>query len=158
MFERYNIVSDGDLRDAVTKLAARRGTFFGSGTKVGQPTAIGAAVARPIARFIEERLEAPPGFEPGVEVYSYVYLGTESVLDYPFRDRRAAGLTSLASFQKSRGRFASSGGAVLRISASVIARRCFKSARPRLGPSGWRAVIPRRLLLIANLVHNDYHI
>ena len=68
VFERYNIVSDGDLRDAVTKLAARSGTFFGTGTKVGQPTVIGATVARPIARFIEERLEAPPGFEPGVEV------------------------------------------------------------------------------------------
>jgi hypothetical protein len=27
-----------------------------------------ATVARPIARFIEEKLEAPPGFEPGVEV------------------------------------------------------------------------------------------
>jgi integrase len=68
VFERYNIVSDGDLRDAVTKLAARSGTFFGTGTKVGQPTAIGATVARPIARFVEEKLEAPPGFEPGVEV------------------------------------------------------------------------------------------
>ena len=60
VFERYNIVSDGDLREAVTKLAARSGTF--------QPTVIGATVARPIARVIEERLEAPPGFEPGVEV------------------------------------------------------------------------------------------
>jgi hypothetical protein len=39
VFERYNIGSDGDLREAVT-----------------------------IARFTEERLEAPPGFEPGVEV------------------------------------------------------------------------------------------
>lgn len=79
-------------------------------------------------------------------------------VDYPFRDRRAAGLTSLAPFQKSRGRFLSSGGAVLRISASVIARRCFKSARPRLGPSGWRAVTPRRLLLIVCLPHDYYHI
>ncbi len=42
VFERYNIVSDGDLREAVTKLAARSGTFFGTGTKVGQPTVIGA--------------------------------------------------------------------------------------------------------------------
>jgi hypothetical protein len=29
---------------------------------------IGATVGRPMARFIEEKLEAPPGFEPGVEV------------------------------------------------------------------------------------------
>ena len=68
VFERYNIVSDGDLRDAVTKLAARSGTFFGTGTKVGQRTVIGASGTRPIACFVEERLEAPPGFEPGVEV------------------------------------------------------------------------------------------
>ena len=68
VFERYNIVSDGDLREAVTKLAARSGTFFGTGTKVGQPTVIRATLARPIARSIEEKLEAPPGFEPGVEV------------------------------------------------------------------------------------------
>ena len=37
------------------------------------------------------------------------------------------------------------------ISACVIARRCVKSARPRLGPRGWRAVTPRRLLLIVCL-------
>ena len=49
----------------ITKLAAQSGTFFGTGTKVGQPTVIGATVTRPIARFIEEKLEAPPGFEPG---------------------------------------------------------------------------------------------
>lgn len=34
VFERYNIVSDGDLRDALAKLAARSGTFFGTGTKM----------------------------------------------------------------------------------------------------------------------------
>ena len=39
-------------------------------------------------------------------------------------------MTSLPYFQKSRGKFASSDGAVRRISASAIARRCFKSARP----------------------------
>jgi hypothetical protein len=44
-------------------------------------------------------------------------------VDYPFRARRLAGLTSLPFFQKSRGKFASSGGDVRRISASVIARR-----------------------------------
>ena len=68
VFERYNIVSDGDLRDAVTKLAAQSGTFFGTGTKVGQSGAIGGGRPHPITDFIEEKLEAPPGFEPGVEV------------------------------------------------------------------------------------------
>ena len=37
VFERYNIVSDGDLWDAVTKLAARSGTLFGTWPKLGQP-------------------------------------------------------------------------------------------------------------------------
>jgi hypothetical protein len=31
--ERYNIVSDGDLREAVTKLAAWSGLFSGLGQK-----------------------------------------------------------------------------------------------------------------------------
>jgi hypothetical protein len=88
VFERYNIVSDGDLRDAVTKLAARSGTFFGTGTKVGQPTVIGATVARPIARFTEERLEAPPGFEPGMEVlqpYDYCFYPSKYANSLGFR-------------------------------------------------------------------------
>jgi hypothetical protein len=55
-------------------------------------------------------------------------------------------------FQKPPGTFVSCGGEVRRISASIIALRCFKSARPRLGPSGWRAVDPRRLLLITHIV------
>jgi integrase len=36
VFERYNIVRDGDLRDAVTKLATRSGTLFGTRPKLGQ--------------------------------------------------------------------------------------------------------------------------
>jgi hypothetical protein len=35
VFERYNIVSDSDLRDAVTKLAVRSGTFFRDWDKTG---------------------------------------------------------------------------------------------------------------------------
>jgi len=57
---------------------------------------------------------------------------------YLRRRRGTTGLTNFAPFQKSRGRLASSGGAVRRISASVITRRCLRSARPRLGPNGWR--------------------
>jgi hypothetical protein len=78
------------------------------------------------------------------------YEGTEPFVAYPFRGRRVAGLIDWPFFRKSRGKFAGSDGEVRRISAFVIARRCFKSARLRLGPSGWRAVNPRRLLVIAH--------
>jgi integrase len=62
VFERYNIVSDGDLREAVAKLAARHGTIL------GQSVAIAVNDDDRTDRFIEEKVEAPPGFEPGVEV------------------------------------------------------------------------------------------
>ena len=63
VFERYNIVSDGDLRDAAAKLGATT-----VGTKWGQVAVNGLADAMPISDFIKKRLEAPPGFEPGIEV------------------------------------------------------------------------------------------
>ena len=34
VFERYNIVSDGDLREAVAKLAARHGTILGQSARI----------------------------------------------------------------------------------------------------------------------------
>jgi len=34
VFERYNIVSDGDLREAVAKLAARHGTILGQSASI----------------------------------------------------------------------------------------------------------------------------
>jgi hypothetical protein len=33
-FERYNIVSDGDLREAVAKLATRTGTILGQSASI----------------------------------------------------------------------------------------------------------------------------
>jgi hypothetical protein len=62
VFERYNIVSAGDLRDAVVKLAAW------TGTKVGQSGRVTVAGGAAISEFARKLLEAPPGFEPGVEV------------------------------------------------------------------------------------------
>ena len=63
VFDRYNIVSDLDLREAAAKLAAKS-----VGTKWGQLAVNGPSDATPISRFAEQRLEAPPGFEPGMEV------------------------------------------------------------------------------------------
>src|SRR2546425_1413140 len=56
VFERYNIVSDTDLREAVAKLAARTGTILGQSARMGTTDATG------ISSFAEEKLEAPPGF------------------------------------------------------------------------------------------------
>jgi integrase len=63
VFDRYNIVSDIDLREAAAKLAAKA-----VGTKWGQSAINGPTDATPISGFIQERMEAPPGFEPGIEV------------------------------------------------------------------------------------------
>jgi hypothetical protein len=62
VFDRYDIVSGGDLREAVAKLAARHGTIL------GQSALIAVNDADPTDQFAEEKVEAPPGFEPGVEV------------------------------------------------------------------------------------------
>jgi hypothetical protein len=62
VFERYNIVSDRDLREAVAKLAARHGSIL------GQSAPIAVHCDDRIDDFAEEVVEAPPGFEPGVEV------------------------------------------------------------------------------------------
>ncbi len=63
VFDRYNIVSDSDLREAVVKLARTA-----TGTKWGQSPISARLGDSPISRFVEEKLEAPPGFEPGMEV------------------------------------------------------------------------------------------
>jgi hypothetical protein len=63
VFDRYNIVSDGDLRDAAVKLAAKAvGTNWGQWTPDVPPGGTASD------DFAEEKLEAPPGFEPGIEV------------------------------------------------------------------------------------------
>ena len=62
VFERYNIVSETDFADAVRRLDERHGH------SLGIVRAVGTTDARPTERFIEEILEAPPGFEPGMEV------------------------------------------------------------------------------------------
>ena len=63
MFEQYNIMSDGDPREAATKLGAKSVR-----TTWGQLAVNGPSDAIPISRFSEKKLEAPPGFEPGMEV------------------------------------------------------------------------------------------
>ena len=62
VFERYNIVSETDFADAVRHLDERHGH------SLGIARAVGTTDARPTVRFTEEMLEAPPGFEPGMEV------------------------------------------------------------------------------------------
>ena len=62
MFERYNIVSPGVLCDAVTKLEA------GATMVSGRVAPITASGAERISYSTEEKMEAPPGFEPGMEV------------------------------------------------------------------------------------------
>jgi hypothetical protein len=62
VFERYNIVSETDFADAIRRLDERHGHSLGIARAVGAPDAM------PTSRFIEEKLEAPPGFEPGMEV------------------------------------------------------------------------------------------
>ena len=62
VFERYNIVSEGDLVAAAKRLDELHGH------SLGIAKAVGANDATPLARFTEEKLEAPPGFEPGIEV------------------------------------------------------------------------------------------
>ena len=62
VFERYNIVSESDLIAAAKRLDERRGH------SLGIVRAVGAGDTEPVARFAEEKLEAPPGFEPGIEV------------------------------------------------------------------------------------------
>ena len=62
VFERYNIVSESDFADAVRRLNER------DGHTLDIPKAINAPDAMPISKSVEENLEAPPGFEPGMEV------------------------------------------------------------------------------------------
>ena len=61
IFERYNIVSDGDLRSAADKLSGL------TGTRKGQSRAIAVNDDRECKNSLG-KLEAPPGFEPGMEV------------------------------------------------------------------------------------------
>ena len=62
VFERYNIVSEGDLTAAARRLDEAAGIVSG----IVAPAAVGDAM--PISEFLRKRLEAPPGFEPGMEV------------------------------------------------------------------------------------------
>ena len=62
VFERYNIVSEGDLLAAAKRLDEL------GGHSLGIAKALGVIDARPTACFTEKKLEAPPGFEPGMEV------------------------------------------------------------------------------------------
>jgi hypothetical protein len=59
--DRYNIVSDGDLRTAARQLSGQTGTIQGSPAR--PPTMRGRS-----RRDCSVFLEAPPGFEPGMEV------------------------------------------------------------------------------------------
>jgi hypothetical protein len=79
VFERYNIVSDSDLREAVAKLSERL-----NGTIVGQSVLAAGADRTPIVKMSKKRLEAPPGFEPGMEVLqtSALPLGDGAGLNY----------------------------------------------------------------------------
>jgi len=54
---------ESDLRDAADKLGAKS-----VGTKWGQLAVNGPSDATPISGFVQQKLEAPPGFEPGMEV------------------------------------------------------------------------------------------
>ncbi len=62
VFERYNIVSDGDLTLAAKRLDEVMDIVSG----IVRPLAVGGEER--LGGFTEEKLEAPPGFEPGVEV------------------------------------------------------------------------------------------
>ena len=63
VFDHYNIVSGGDLREAVVKLATKA-----TGTKWGQLVINGPSDVTPISRFVQQKVEAPSGFEPEMEV------------------------------------------------------------------------------------------
>ncbi len=62
VFERYNIVSETDFADAVRRLDEQHGHSLGIAKAVGADDAVRTS------QFAEEKLEAPPGFEPGMEV------------------------------------------------------------------------------------------
>jgi hypothetical protein len=62
VFERYTIVSPADLNAAAALLSGL------SGTKVGQSGQLEGIAELETHEIANERLEAPPGFEPGVEV------------------------------------------------------------------------------------------
>ena len=61
VFERYNIVSDGDLRAAATQLEAFGHSLGIVASQTG--TVSGSEHAK-----LLKVMEAPPGFEPGMEV------------------------------------------------------------------------------------------
>ncbi len=62
VFERYNIVSEGDLTAAAARLDLVHRDNLGT-----MPAAVSLG-DDPNSRFASEKLEAQPGFEPGMEV------------------------------------------------------------------------------------------
>ena len=83
VFERYNIVSEGDLTAAARRLEEATGMVSG----IVRPAAVGDAM--PMSEVLRKKLEAPPGFEPGMEVLqtSALPLGDGALLD----ERTSAG-------------------------------------------------------------------
>jgi hypothetical protein len=68
-FRRYNITADADLDDAADKLDAAVAQPATKGEKnLAKVPAIGGPDRVEIRGFRQGMVEAPPGFEPGVEV------------------------------------------------------------------------------------------
>jgi hypothetical protein len=70
VFERYNIVSECDLVEAAKKLNTHQPVPLASnrdGHNSGTEESDRGPAGKSVSKFLR-KLEAPPGFEPGVEV------------------------------------------------------------------------------------------